>query len=140
MLLISTPPVSCSAFVAAPCRALVPSRLLHLSALHQLRQLALPAVQYDSCGITHIRRLPELAAAYDAAVAAVMSCLTSLTRLCYSLSGAPVDADLAPLAAASALVQLQLQVVWQQEQLLRLKMQQQEQDAAGGCRVYACCV
>jgi hypothetical protein len=69
-----------------------------------------------------------------------MSCLTSLTRLCYSLSGAPVDADLAPLAAASALVQLQLQVVWQQEQLLRLKMQQQEQDAAGGCRVYACCV
>jgi hypothetical protein len=90
-------------------------------------------VQYDSCGITHIRRLPELAAAYDAAVAAVLSCLTALTRLCYSLSGAPVDADLAPLAAAAGLVQLQLQVVWQLEQLLRLKMQQQHQQESGGC-------
>jgi hypothetical protein len=75
--------------------------------------------------------MPELAAAYDAAVEAVLTSLTRLTELCYSLSGAPVDADLAPLAAASGLVQLQLQVVWQQEQLLRLRMQQQEHHAAG---------
>lgn len=123
-----------SAQSAALCRALVPSRLLQLSALSRLQQLALPAIQYDSCGITHIRRLPQLAAAYDAAVVAVLSCLTALTRLCYSLSGAPVDADLAPLAAAAALVQLQLQVVWQQEQLLRLKMQQRQvQEISGGC-------
>jgi hypothetical protein len=93
----------------------------------------MPAVQYDSCGITLIRRLPELAAANDAAVAAVLACLTKLTRLCCSMSGAPVDADLAPLGAAAGLVQLQLQVVWQQEQLLRLQLQQQQQQESGGC-------
>lgn len=117
------------------CRGLVPPKLLLLSSLQQLQQLALSAVQYDSCGVTHIRRMPELAAAYDAAVAGVLSSLTRLTRLCYSLSGAPGDADLAPLAVAPALLQLQLQVVWQQEQLIRLQLMQQEQQRTGACRV-----
>ena len=66
-------------------------------------------MQYDST-MTSLRRTPHLATAYHGALATALAGMSQLQQLHYLMTGVPSDGELLPLAAATGLEGLTLEL------------------------------